>query len=371
MKKTISILLLFFVFFSMLSSIVGCTDDEVPGGPGGSGNNNKYQTRSKVVSYYHFNTVSSISTYGDTSEKEFNEYVKVADEMLGYYHKLFDIYFEYSGINNIRTINRKAGKSPVEVDDELIEFLLYCKELYTTTKGKTNIMMGSVLSIWHDVREIAEDDFGYLASEDLPTEAKLREAAEHTSIDLLVIDKENKTVYITDPKASIDVGAIAKGYAAQKLADKLKSMGADNMAINAGGNIITIGLRPDGSNWSTKLTNPHKTSNEDALICQVEMGETSIVTSGNYERYFICDGVRYHHIIDPVTLMPTEYFASVTIFTQGSGFADALSTALFCMSYEEGLALVNSIGGIDVIWIDNDGNMKYTPGLEGKVKMLI
>ena len=101
------------------------------------------------------------------------------------------------------------------------------------------------------------------------------------------------------------------------------------------------------------------------------MGETSIVTSGNYERYFICDGVRYHHIIDPVTLMPTEYFASVTIFTQGSGYADALSTALFCMSYEEGLALVNSLGDIEVIWIDNDGNIKYTPGLEGKITMLL
>ena len=142
------------------------------------------------------------------------------------------------------------------------------------------------------------------------------------------------------------------------------------MAINAGGNIITIGLRPDGSNWITSLTNPHKTSNEDKLICNLEIGETALVTSGNYERYFICDGVRYHHIIDPETLMPADYFASVTIFTDKSGFADALSTALFCMSYEEGLELVNSIGGIDVLWIDNEGNMTYTSGLNGKITML-
>ena len=361
MKKSISILLLFFISFSALFGLVGCDDDNPNG-------DKEYKTRSAYVSYVHFNTVSIISTYGDTSEKEFNEYVKIADETLGYYHKLFDIYFEYSGVNNIRTINKKAGKEAVKVDRELIDFLLYCKELYTVTKGKTNIMLGSVLSIWHDAREIADDNFGFITSDELPTEAELRQAAEHTSIDLLVIDRENSTVYITDPKASIDVGAIAKGYAAQKLADKLRSLGADNMVINAGGNIITIGLMPDGSNWSTGLTNPHSTSNDDRIICTLEIGETALVTSGNYERYFIYDGVRYHHIIDPETLMPAEYFASISIFTKESGFADALSTALFCMSYEEGFALVNSIGGIEVLWIDNNGNMTYTDGLKGKIK---
>ncbi len=134
------------------------------------------------------------------------------------------------------------------------------------------------------------------------------------------------------------------------------------MALNAGGNIITIGLKPDGSNWVTGITNPDKTS-DNSIICKVEMGQTALVTSGDYERYFICDGVRYHHIIDPETLVPADYFASVSIFTEDSGLADALSTALFCMSYEEGLALVTDIGGIDVLWISSDGTVKCTEGI--------
>ena len=322
----------------------------------------EYTTRSKTVSYVHFNTVTVLSSYGETTEEEFASYVKVADELMGYYHKLFDIYYEYSGVNNIKTINKNAGKKPVEVDEELIVFLEYCKELYTLTNGKTNIMLGSVLKIWHYARETAEEYFGYLEESMLPTEEELLAAAAHTSIDSLVIDREAKTVYITDPEASIDVGAIAKGYAAQKLADKYKSMGVTSMAINAGGNIITIGKRPNGDNWVVGITNPDKTS-EETIKCRVEIGEIALVTSGDYERYFISGDKRYHHITDPETLMPADYFASVSIFTTNSGLADALSTALFCMPYEDGLALAESIGGVDVLWIYRDGTMKMTDGV--------
>ena len=355
MKKTISLLLAVIFLFSSFFCFVGCNNENKKG-------KNKYSTRSQEVSYLHFNTVTTLSSCGDITEEEFNNYVKTVDEMLGYYHKLFDIYFEYSGVNNLKTVNRKAGKEPVAVDGELIDFLLYCKELYTLTKGKTNVMLGSVLSVWHGARETAREHGGVLNIADFPSTSSLSEANKHTSIDSLVIDKEKKTVYISDSEASIDVGAIAKGYAAAKVAQRLKDMGADSVALNAGGNIITIGLKPDGSKWVMGITNPDKTA-ANSLICRVEIGETSLVTSGDYERYFICNGVRYHHIIDPATLMPANYFASVSVFTADSGFADALSTALFCMPYEDGLALIESIGGIDVLWIYKDGSMKMTDGV--------
>ena len=313
--------------------------------------------------YDYFNTRIIISTYGETTKEEFDNYANVAKEMFAYYHKLFDIYNGYSGVNNINDINKKAGTAPVEVDEELIDFLEYCKELYAITDGKTNIMLGSVLKIWHKAREEADDNGGYLDEEMLPTAEVLAEAAKHVSIDSLVIDREAKTAYISDPAASIDVGAIAKGYAAQKVADKLKSMGANSMAINAGGNIVTIGTRPDGDNWIVGITNPDKTA-EETLKCRVEIGEIALVTSGDYERYFVSGGKRYHHITDPETLMPADYFASVSIFASDSGLADALSTALFCMSYEDGLALVQSLGGIDVLWIYRDGTMKMTDGIK-------
>ncbi len=355
MKKIISILLSFLCVCSLLPLFSACnhTKDE---------NKKEYTTRSKTISYAHFNTVSTLSSYGDITASEFDSYVKTVDEMLGYYHKLFDIYYEYAGVNNIMTVNKNAGKSPVEVDEELIVFLEYCKELYTLTLGKTNVMFGSVLKIWHNARELASENGGYLDPSLLPSQNDLAKAAQHTSIDLLVINKEEKTVYISDPEASLDIGAIAKGYAANKIAEKLKSLGANSMALNAGGNIVTIGLKPDGGQWVTGITNPDKTT-INSLICKVAIGETSLVTSGDYERYFVSGNQSYHHIIDPETLMPANYFASVSIFTPDSGLADALSTALFCMSYEEGRALIENIGGVEVLWISQDGTIKMTNGV--------
>ena len=350
MKKTISALLCISIAFLAIIGLISC-DGEKP--------TVNYKTCSAVVSYSHFNTVSQMSSYGDITDEKFASYIEVVSNDLEYYHRLFDIYYEYSGVNNIRTINKNAGIEPIKVDPALIDFLLYCKELFTLTKGKTNVMMGAVLKIWHDHREDAEYDPGAAT---VPDMTALREAEKHTSIDSLVIDKEAGTVYISDPAASLDVGAIGKGYATEKLYDKLVAMGADNVALNIGGNIRTIGVKPDGANWVIGLTNPDKSSSDFAA--RISFGSTACVTSGNYERYYVVNGVNYHHIIDPATLMPAEYFSSVTIITEDSGLADALSTALFCMSYEEGKSLVESLDvEVDVIWIDLDYNLTKTEGI--------
>ena len=366
MKRIISVLLVLLISLASLFSLVSCFDAEDGGQTGGGANNNAtgagYTTKSKVVSYLHFNTVSTIYAYGATTDSEFASYVQTVDSMLGYYHKLFDIYYVYSGVNNICKINAKAGVEPVQVDRALIDFLLYCKELYVLTGGETNVMLGSVLKIWHDAREFAEETGGYLDPINLPTSEQLSAAAEHTSIDSLVIDEEASTVYISDPLASLDVGAIAKGYAVDKLYEALVAAGADSVALNIGGNLRTIGKKPGGANWVTGVTNPDKTSS-DTVKCRIEIGSTSVVTSGDYERYFISDGQKYHHIIDPDTLGPAAYFASVTIITENSGLADALSTALFCMSYEQGRALADSLAGVEVIWIYRDGAIAHTSGV--------
>ena len=349
MKKITAIILLLCVCFALISC--GETPPE-----------KTYKTRNRTVSDFYFNTYSQISTYADTDDENIERYVKIADEVLSHYHKLFDIYYEHSGINNIKTINKNAGKSPVSVSIEMIDFLEYCKELYTLTNGKTNVMMGSVLKIWHDCREEANDNFGYLPKEKLPTEDELSRAAKHTSIDSLIIDREASTVYISDPEASLDVGAIAKGYTVDIIYERIKGTGADSVVLNIGGNIRTIGKKPEGGPWVTGLTNPDKDSIEP-LIARLEIGETSLVTSGDYERAFISDNKKYHHIIDPDTLMPSEYFSSVSILAEKSALSDALSTALFSMSYEDGLKLISDIGGIEVIWVTRDGVVKTTDGV--------
>lgn len=310
-----------------------------------------------MVYFTFFDTVSYIYSYEGDSQEDFEARCKGASEVLGKYHKLFDIYYEHTGVTNLRTINKNAGGEPLQVDRELIDFLLYAKDLYTKTGGEMNIMMGSVLKLWHDCRTAASTDS---KNSKIPTEDELAEASLHTDFSSLEIDAENNTVRITDPDASIDVGALGKGYATEKAAEYLRSAGVESYVLNIGGNIRIIGNKPDGSGWATGIKNP---ANTEEYALRIEIADTSCVTSGDYERFFVVGGKKYHHVIDKDTLMPSAYFSSVTVITADSGLADALSTALFCMSYEDGLALVNSIEGVDVLWITSDGTQYYTEGL--------
>ena len=310
------------------------------------------------VYFTYFDTVSYIYNYAGGSTEDFDAVCEGTTKILEEYHNLFDIYYEHSGVTNLRTINLNAGGEPLKVDQKLIDFLLYAKELDTLTGGEMNVMMGAVLRPWHDCREAASND---PANSAIPSAEVLEEASKHTSIDLLEIDEANLTVRISDPAASIDVGALGKGYATEKAAQYIESLGLNSYVLNIGGNIRIIGTKPDGSGWLTGIKDPQ--NSDSAYAEYLTLANTSCVTSGIYERYFTVGGVRYHHIIDKDTLIPSTYFASVSIITKDSGLADALSTALFTMSYEDGKALVDSLDGVDVLWITNSGEKLMTEGL--------
>ena len=328
--------------------LAGCSAPETPAA----------QTENKGKSYFtYFDTVSCVYSYAGDSAEQFDERSAEVSDILGEYHRLFDIYHEYSGVNNLCTLNLNAGGEPIEVDEKLIDFLLYARELYQATDGEMNVMMGAVLRIWHDLRDAASDDPGAAR---LPTEEELSTAAEHTDFSLLEIDEDARTVRIADPAASIDVGALGKGYATEMAARALEAEGVSSYVLNVGGNIRIIGTKPDGTGWVTGVKDPRNTSE---FAIKLRLADTSCVTSGVYERYYTVDGVRYHHIIDKDTLFPAEYFSSLTVITKNSALADALSTALFCMPYDDGAALAEKLG-VDVLWIFPDGEMKYTPGIE-------
>ena len=315
-----------------------------------------------MVNFTYFDTVSYVYSYAGDSQEVFEANVNSVFEILGEYHRLFDIYYEHTGVTNLRTLNKNAGGEAMVVDEKLIDFLLYAKELYEVTDGEMNIMMGSVLRLWHDCRENATNN---PSAASIPTEDELAEANKHTDISSLEIDVENQTVRISDPKASIDVGALGKGYATEMAAKYLESVGAESYVLNIGGNIRIIGHKPDGSGWGTGIKDP---ADSDRYAMTLTLADTSCVTSGDYERYFTVGGKRYHHIIDKDTLMPAAFFSSVTIITKDSGLADALSTALFSMSLEDGQAIVEALDGVDVLWITPEGELHYTEGLEKLIR---
>lgn len=325
---------------------------------GCTGKPTKIEPQGKAY-FTYFDTVSYVYSYAGDSAEQFEERSAEVSAILEEYHKLFDIYHEYSGINNLCTINKQAGGEPLPVDEKILDFLDYARQLYELTGGEMNVMMGSVLRLWHDCREAAADD---PANAKIPDRAALAAAAEHMAFSALEIDRENQTVRLTDPEASIDVGALGKGYATERAAEYLEEKGAESYVLNVGGNIRIIGTKPDRTGWVTGIRDP--ASAEGQFAISLRLKDTACVTSGVYERYFTVDGQRYHHIIDKDSLFPADYFASLTVLTHDSALADALSTALFCMSCEEGMELVSKLDGVEVLWIFPDGEIRYTPGVE-------
>ncbi len=307
----------------------------------------------------YFDTVSVIVGY-DLSEKEFLDKCELISEKLEHYHKLYDIYNKYEGVNNIYTLNKEAATAPVKVDEDIIALFDFSREVYDLTGGKTNYAMGSVLRIWHDYREIGMND---PAAAEVPPMDKLTAASEHCNIDDIIIDRENSTVFFADPDLKIDVGAIGKGYATEMIAQMLEEMGVTSYTLNIGGNIRTIGPKGNGEPWTAGIQNPDLTS-EQQFILRVKFSDLSLVTSGSYQRYYVVDGVKYHHIIDPETLFPKDTFAGVSVFTPHSGIADAVSTACFNLSLEEGMALIESIEDTEAVWVEPDGTMHYSSGFE-------
>lgn len=328
-----------------------------------------------VLYYQEWNTDNSVS------EEHFNEAV----DMFSHYNDLFDIYNNYDGINNLKTINDNAGKQAVTVDQDIIDLLKEAKQFCTYSEGEFDITIGSLLHVWHLYREkgIALNEKGQKGS--VPEYSVLEQASTHKGWSHVQIDEENSTVYIDDPDVSLDVGGIAKGFATERIAQKLEQEeDIGIVAINAGGNNRTIGSKPDGAPWRVRIQNP---DGGDKLMIVSKEGNCSFVTSGDYERYYEADdGKRYHHIIDPSTLYPSTLYRSVSIITTDSSAADCLSTSLFTLSIEEGKKVLQEYekdtgNHADAIWILSSDNTEtaspvkqhmgntiaYTDGLEDSI----
>ena len=319
---------------------------------------NKYST----VFMDTFDTVISMIGFAE-DQATFDKWAAAVHSQYIYMHKLFDTYnsYEDEGIVSVYTLNQKAAKEPVQVDPILYGLLTFCKSNYALSQQQTNVAMGAMLSIWHDYRDAGLDNPMHAK---LPPMDALEAAMPHTNMDDLILDPEHMTVSFADPDMKLDVGAVAKGYATEIIGKMLLSGDMPSFIISAGGN-VRVGNPPEDGRpaWGVGIQDP-----DGAVLGMSDIVETlfiansSVVTSGDYQRFYTVDGVNYHHLIDPDTLMPSTYYRSVSIITEDSGFADLLSTAAFLMPYEQSREFVESLEGVDAIWLFPDGTKQMTEG---------
>ena len=277
-----------------------------------------------------FDTVAIVQGYAD-SQDSWNAQTQAMYSDLQRYNELFDIYHHYDGVINLYDVNARAAAAPVQVSDELYAFLRWCKD--TAYLG-------------HDARE---------SDSPAPPDADAIAAAlTHIDIEDLVLDDAAQTVYFADPEMALDVGAVGKGYAVEQTARAAQARGLTSALLNIGGNVRAIGTKPGGKPWTAGVENPW--GDDPTYIQAVELADgDSLVISGDYQRYFEYDGVRYAHLIDLTTGYPARYVSSVAVLARADtgGLADALSTGLFCLPEETGQALAAQ-NHYAVLWMHPD-----------------
>lgn len=337
MKKKIAILLL---AITVLTGLVSCGFMNRP--------------RSEVLKDY-LGADMTVTDYSGLKRREFIELIGEAKDELSYYHKLLDTDKEYDGIINLASINAAAGKGPIKVDEEMIDFLSFAKEMYYLTGGRVNIAAGSVLSVYDDFRQMADTPSTSDVAR-LPSEAALGEAKAHTDIEKLVIDREGETVELLDNKMLLDARSIGKGYALMTVSEELSDEGYNGLTLDMGSALKIMGEKADGEPFRLGIRNPDTAASEP-YVHYLDIENTSCVMSSVYEDYFEVDGVKYHGLIDMEALMPANNFASVTVVAPDSALADALADAFFIMNFEEGRELLETLDDVRVVWVYSDGKV--------------
>lgn len=247
--------------------------------------------------------------------------------------------------------NRPAGESTFTVSDDvqaLLEKGLYYSSI---SSGAFDITVEPLTSLW---------DFT-ASTPVLPDPAAIESAL--PAVDYTKVSLEGNELSFASPDTKLDLGAIAKGYIADRLKVYLKGRGINSALINLGGNVLCIGSKPDSSPFKIGVQKPFENRNE--TIATMNINDLSVVSSGVYERHFILEGTNYHHLLDPKTGYPfSNGLISVTIISQDSVDGDGLSTTCFALGLEQGLALVNSLDGIYGIFITDDYELHYSDGAE-------
>lgn len=248
-------------------------------------------------------------------------------------------------------VNRAAGSEPVQVSEDTYGVLEKALSFSQLTDGAFDLTIWPLVTLWG----IGTDAARVPSPEEIATARRL---VDYTAVELL----PDRRVFLPEAGMGVDVGAIAKGYAADEAARILRETGVKHALLDFGGNIMLIGSKPDGSPWRIGVQRPD--GERSSFIGVLSLTDQSVVTSGPYERFFVQDGVRYHHIMDAATGYPAENgLNQVTIITPRSIEADALSTACYVLGLRPGLALIESRPDVEAIFVTDDHRVYLTSGI--------
>jgi len=269
--------------------------------------------------------------------------------------RIEDLISDWKPHTEISLINAHAGQKPIKVSDEVFYLLERAIKISDLTKGSFDISFASIEKIWKFDGRV----------QNMPKESELIKSIQYINYKNIILNKKEKTVLLKEKGMKIGLGGIGQGYIADKVKEKLKTLNCKSAIVNVSGDVFAWGHNLKGEIWKIAITNP---LNKNEVIAYFPLNNSAVQTSGNYEKYVIIDGERYAHIINPKTGMPIKNIASVSVFAQTTELADALSTAVFVMGINDGLALINQLKNIECIIIDTNGKLFYSNKIKNNLK---
>lgn len=304
------------------------------------------------ASNFQLNTVVAVDIYDSADESIFQEVFAEIDRL----ERLLSV--DYPG-SDLERLSQNSGKDFIEVSPETILLLQESKEYYRLSQGAFDVTTGPLISLW-DIR----DGQGYF-----PSAEELGNVLPLVNSENLLIDSSNQQALLKEEGMKAHLGAIAKGYIADRVKVLLQSKGIESAVINLGGNVLLIGGKPNGDPFRVGVQDPLATTG--AYLGIVDMEDKSLVSSGTYERFFLHEDKAYHHILDPATGYPVENeLLQVTIISDISAAGDGFSTTALLLGLDEGLALIDSIPDVSAIFVTKDKKIYFSGDIEEKFTLV-
>ena len=277
-------------------------------------------------------------------------------EGLGEIRRIEQLMSTWKPNSELSKVNAASGKRPVHVGKENMEVLKTSLRMAALTEGGFNIAVGPAVTAWNVSQEGR-----------IPSQEELNTIRPFTSLANVVIDEQAETVFLKQEGMQVDVGGIGKGYTADLVVEVMQQAGATAGVVALSGDIKTFGRMPDQERFVFGIQHPRKEQGE--ILGQIELENEAVSTAGDYQRFIMKDGIRYHHILDPSTLQPARGCQSVTIIAKDGIMADGLDTGIFVMGSEKGMALIESLPDVEGVIVNAVGNVMISSGLESRLKL--